>query len=196
MIEHVRGVLQYKSPAFVIVETGGIGYRINLPFSNYELLPVKGDEIKINTYLHCREDGLSLYGFLNQEERDFFLLLISISKIGPKSALGMLSSVSPSEFRKAIKRGDLATLTDIPGVGKKTAQRLILELKEKIAAEEEEEGDMMEVGDEELVKDALSGLLSLGYARNEARKAVKEAIDASKEGIDLASLIKEALKYI
>ena len=191
MIEHVRGVLHYKSPAFVIVETGGIGYKISLPLSNYELLPREGDEIKINTYLHCREDGLSLYGFLNQEERDFFLLLMSISKIGPKSALRMLSSISPSEFKKAIKREDLTTLTDIPGIGKKTAQRLILELKERVAEEE-----IIEGGDEELVKDALSALFSLGYTRNEARKAIKEAIDSSKEELDLASLIKKALRYI
>ena len=190
MIEHVRGVLQYKSPAFIVIETGGIGYKISLPLSSYGLLPREGEEIKINTYLHCREDGLSLYGFLNQEERGFFLLLISISKIGPKSALRMLSSISPFEFKKAIKRGDLTTLTDIPGIGKKTAQRLILELKEKI------EEEIIEAGDEELVKDALSALLSLGYTRNEARKAVKEVINASKEEIDLASLIKEALKYV
>ena len=192
MIEHLRGVLQYKSPAFIVIETGGIGYKISLPLSSYGLLPAEGDEIKINTYLHCREDGLSLYGFLNQEERDFFLLLISISKIGPKSALRMLSSISPSEFKKAIKRGDLTTLTDIPGIGKKTAQRLILELKEKIAEEEE----IIEGGDEELARDALSALLSLGYTRNEARKAIREVIESSKEEIDLASLIKEALKYI
>ncbi|MQY59381.1 MAG: Holliday junction branch migration protein RuvA [Clostridia bacterium] len=191
MIEHVRGVLQYKSPAFIVIETGGIGYKISLPLSSYGLLPAEGDEIKINTYLHCREDGLSLYGFLNQEERDFFLLLISISKIGPKSALRMLSSLSPSEFKKAIKRGDLITLIDIPGIGKKTAQRLILELKERIAEEE-----IIEGGDEELARDALSALLSLGYTRNEARKAINQVINASKEEIDLASLIKEALKYI
>ena len=191
MIEHVRGVLQYKSPAFIVIETGGIGYKINLPLSSYGLLPAEGDEIKINTYLHCREDGLSLYGFLNQEERDFFLLLISISKIGPKSALRMLSSLSPSEFKKAIKRGDLSTLTDIPGIGKKTAQRLILELKERVAEEE-----IIEGGDEELARDALSALLSLGYTRNEARKAINQAINASKEEIDLASLIKKALRYI
>ena len=191
MIEHLRGVLQYKSPAFIVIETGGIGYKISLPLSSYGLLPREGDEIKINTYLHCREDGLSLYGFLNQEERDFFLLLISISKIGPKSALRMLSSISPSEFKKAIKREDLTTLTDIPGIGKKTAQRLILELKERVAEEE-----IIEGGDEELVKDALSALFSLGYTRNEARRAIKEAMDSSKEEIDLASLIKEALKYI
>lgn len=191
MIEHVRGILQHKSPAFIIVETGGIGYRVNLPLSNYDLLPAEGDEIKINTYLHYREDKLSLYGFLSQEERDFFLLLISISKIGPKSALRMLSSLSPPEFKKAIKRGDLVALTGIPGIGKKTAQRLILELKERIAEEE-----TMEVGDQELVKDALSALFSLGYRRSEARKAIREAIDSSKEELDIASLIKKALRYI
>ena len=190
MIEHVRGVLQYKSPAFIVIETGGIGYKINLPLASYELLPAEGNEIKINTYLHYREDNLALYGFLSQEERDFFLLLISISKIGPKSALRMLSSISPSEFKKAIKRGDLTTLTDIPGIGKKTAQRLILELKEKI------EEEIIEAGDEELVKDALSALFSLGYTRNEARKAIREAIDSSKEELDLASLVKKALRYI
>jgi Holliday junction DNA helicase RuvA len=191
MIEHVRGILQYKSPAFIVVETGGIGYKVNLPLSNYGLLPAEGDEIKINTYLHYREDKLSLYGFLSQEERDFFLLLISISKIGPKSALRMLSTLSSPEFKKAIKRGDLVALTGIPGIGKKTAQRLILELKEKIAEEE-----TMEVGDQELVKDALSALFSLGYRRSEARKAIREAIDSSKEELDLASLIKKALRYI
>jgi Holliday junction DNA helicase RuvA len=191
MIEHVRGVLQYKSPTFIVIETGGIGYKINLPLASYELLPAEGDEIKVNTYLHYREDNLALYGFLSQEERDFFLLLISISKIGPKSALRMLSSISPSEFKKAIKREDLTTLTDIPGIGKKTAQRLILELKERVAEEE-----IIEGGDEELVKDALSALFSLGYTRNEARRAIKEAIDSSKEELDLASLIKKALRYI
>ncbi len=191
MIEHVRGILQYKCPAFIVIEIGGIGYKISLPLASYELLPAKGDEIKINTYLHCREDGFSLYGFLNQEERDFFLLLISISKIGPKSALRMLSSLSPSEFKKAIKGGDLVTLIDIPGIGKKTAQRLILELKERVAEEE-----IIEGGNEELARDALSALLSLEYTRNEARKAIREAIDSSKEELDLASLIKKALRCI
>ncbi len=192
MIEHVRGVLQYKSPTFIVVETGGIGYKVSLPLSSYLLLPREGDEVTINTYLHCREDSLSLYGFLNQEERDVFLLLISISKIGPKSALRMLSSISPSELKEAIRRGDLSTLTDIPGIGKKTAQRLILELKEKIAEEEE----MIEMDDEEMAKDALSALVSLGYTRNEAKKAIREVINSSKEELDLASLIKKALRYI
>lgn len=191
MIDYLEGILRYKSPTFIVVDVGGVGYKVNLSLSSYNLLPPEGNEIKINTYLHFREDGLALYGFLAQEERDFFLLLISISKIGPKSALRMLSRVSSSELKKAIKRGDLTTLTDIPGIGKKTAQRLILELKERIGEEEP-----LEPGKEELVKDALSALVSLGYTRNEARKAVREVISSSKEEMDLTRVIKEALTRI
>lgn len=191
MINYLRGTLRYKSPTFIIVEAGGLGYKINLPLPSYDLLPAEGQEIKIDTYLHWREDGPSLYGFLSQEERDFFLLLISISKIGPKSALRMLSSISSSEFKKAIQREDLTTLTEVPGIGKKTAQRLILELKGRIKGE-----GGIEAGKEELVKDALSALVSLGYTRSEARKAIKEAINSSKEEVDLASLIKKSLKHI
>ncbi len=191
MIDYLEGILRYKSPTFIVVDVGGVGYKVNLSLSSYDLLPPEGNEIKINTYLHFREDGLALYGFLAQEERDFFLLLISISKIGPKSALRMLSRVSSSELKKAIKRGDLTTLTDIPGIGKKTAQRLILELKERIGEEEP-----LEPGKEELVKDALSALVSLGYTQNEARKAVREVISSSKEEMDLTRVIKEALTRI
>ncbi len=191
MIDYLEGNLRYKSPTFIVVDVGGVGYKVNLSLSSYNLLPPEGNQIKINTYLHFREDGLALYGFLAKEERDFFLLLISISKIGPKSALRMLSRVSSSELKKAIKRGDLTTLTDIPGIGKKTAQRLILELKERIGEEEP-----LEPGKEELVKDALSALVSLGYTQNEARKAVREVISSSKEEMDLTRVIKEALNRV
>ncbi len=191
MIDYLEGILRYKSPTFIVVDVGGVGYKVNLSLSSYNLLPPEGSQIKINTYLHFREDGLALYGFLAKEERDFFLLLISISKIGPKSALRMLSRVSSSELKKAIKRGDLTTLTDIPGIGKKTAQRLILELKERIGEEEP-----LEPSKEELVKDALSALVSLGYTRNEARKAVREVISSSKEEMDLTRVIKEALNRV
>ena len=191
MIDYLEGILRYKSPTFIVVDVGGVGYKVNLSLSSYNLLPPEGNQIKINTYLHFREDGLALYGFLAKEERDFFLLLISISKIGPKSALRILSRVSSSELKKAIKRGDLTTLTDIPGIGKKTAQRLILELKERIGEEEP-----LEPGREELVKDALSALVSLGYTQNEARKAVREVISSSKEEMDLTRVIKEALNRV
>ncbi|MFQ5836059.1 MAG: Holliday junction branch migration protein RuvA, partial [bacterium] len=138
-----------------------------------------------------RENGLTLYGFLTQEEREFFGLLISISKIGPKSALRMVSKISPSEFKKAIIKGDLATLTHIPGIGGKTAQRIILELKERV-----EEEEIVKPGGETITKDTLSALVSLGYSRKEAENAVKEALRSTGELLDLAGLIREALRHI
>ena len=191
MIHYLKGILEYKSPAFIIVDVGGVGYQINTPLSNFDHLPPEGTAIKINTYLHLRENGLTLYGFLTQEERDFFGLLISISKIGPKSALRIVSKISPSEFKRAIKKGDLATLTRIPGIGGKTAQRLILELKERV-----EEEEIVEPGEETITRDTLSALVSLGYTRKEAEKAVKEALRSTGEELDLAGLIREALRYI
>jgi len=191
MIHYLKGILEYKSPAFIIVEVGGVGYEINIPLSSFDLLPPEGKEIKINTYLHWRENGLTLYGFVTQEERDFFGLLISISKIGPKSALRIVSRISPSEFKRAIKKGDLATLTHVPGIGGKTAQRLILELKERV-----EEEEIVEPGKETITKDTLSALISLGYTRKEAEKAVKEALRSTEEGVDLAGLIREALRHV
>ena len=168
-----------------------MGYEINIPLSSFDLLPPEEKEIKINTYLHWRENGLTLYGFVTQEERDFFGLLISISKIGPKSALRIVSRISPSEFKRAIKKGDLATLTHVPGIGGKTAQRLILELKERV-----EEEEIVEPGKESITRDTLSALISLGYTRKEAEKAVREALRSTEEGVDLAGLIREALRHI
>jgi len=191
MLYYLKGVLQHKSPNLVLIEVGGVGYKVNLPLSSYETLPEEGKEIKIYAYLHLQENKISLYGFLNEEERDFFLLLISVSKIGPKTALRILSKNSLSEFKKAIKEKDLTTLTNISGVGKKTAQRLILELGEKIVFKEK-----VKSVEETLIEDALSGLVSLGYTRKEAQRAVEQALSLCKEKNDLAQLIKEALRYI
>jgi len=191
MFYYLKGVLQHKSPGLVLIEVGGVGYKVNLPLSSYETLPEEGKEIKIYAYLHLQENKISLYGFLNEEERDFFLLLISVSKIGPKTALRILSKNSLSEFKKAIKRKDLTTLTNISGIGKKTAQRLILELGEKIVLKEK-----IKSVEETLIEDALSGLVSLGYTRKEAQRAVEQALSLCKEKNDLAQLIKEALRYI
>jgi len=193
MISYLKGILQHKSPGYILVEVGGIGYKVNFSLSSYEALPPEGEEVKIHTYLHLRENKVSLYGFLREEEREFFLLLISLPNIGPKSALRVLSKISPLEFKKAIKRGELTTLTSIPGIGKKTAQRLMLELREKIGVEKE-----MEVGPEKegMAKDALSALISLGYTRKEAKKAVEEALRVSRKEADLAELIKESLRHI
>ncbi len=191
MIHYLKGKLVAKSPTFVIVEVGGLGYRVNFPLSSYQALPPEGSTVSLYTHLHLRDDGISLYGFLKEEEKDFFLLLTSLSKVGPKSALRMLSSLSLPEFKKAVKAGDLNALVRIPGIGRKTAQRMVLELKDKIEAEEPQGS-----GKEVLTKDAVAALTSLGYTRSEADKAVRTALSSVREEMDLPELIKEALRCI
>jgi len=191
MIHYLKGKLVAKSPTFVIVEVGGLGYRVNFPLSNYAALPPEGSTVSLYTHLHLRDDGISLYGFLKEEEKDFFLLLTTLSKIGPKSALRMLSSLSLPEFKKAIKGGDLTTLIRIPGIGRKTAQRMVLELKDKIEGEEPPV-----TGKGVLTKDAMAALISLGYTRKEAEEGVQAALSSVREEVDLPELIKEALRCI
>ena len=193
MISYLKGTLRHKSPGFILIEVGGVGFAVNLSLADFEDLPPEGEKIKVYTYLHLKENGLSLYGFLKEEERELFLHLISLSNIGPKSALRILSKSSPSQLKRAIGKADLGALTRIPGIGKKTAQRLILELRGKIGVEEEKE---VESGKEEMIRDALSALVNLGYTRTEAREAVKKALKVCPEKTDLTKLIKESLKYI
>jgi len=133
MIEYLRGILKEKSPGWAVVEVGRVGYRVDLSLFSYEALPPPGEEVKLYTYLHLKKDnGINLYGFCQSEERALFYLLISVSSIGPKSALRILSRATPDGFKQAIEKADLDALTHIPGIGKKTAQRLILELREKM----------------------------------------------------------------
>lgn len=191
MIHYLKGKLVAKSPTFVIVEVGGLGYRVNSPLSTYAALPPEGSAVNLYTHLHLKDDGISLYGFLREEERDFFLLLTSLSKIGPKSALRMLSSLSIPEFKKAVKGGDLTTLIRVPGIGRKTAQRIVLELNDKIEAKEPEG-----FAEDTLTKDAIAALISLGYTRKEAEVAVRTATSSLKEEVDLPELVKKALRCI
>lgn len=191
MIHHLKGKLVTKSPTFVIIEVAGLGYRVNSPLSTYTALPPEGSSVSLYTHLHLKDDGISLYGFLREEERDFFLLLTGLSKIGPRSALRMLSSLSIPEFKKAVKVGDLATLIRIPGIGRKTAERIVLELRDKIEAEEP-----VGFGDNVLTKDAIAALISLGYTKKEAGEAVRTATSTLRQEVDLPELIKEALRCI
>lgn len=190
MIYYLKGILSYKSPTFVVVEAGGIGYRVNISCSSFANLPSENERVKLYTYPCFKEENISLYGFLTEEERDFFLMLISVSSIGPKSALRILSRISVKDFKKAVREANLSSLINIPGIGEKTAQRLILELKEKIGGE-------VKGMKEKLIEDAVSGLVSLGYTRGESRKAINEVLSTFNEKeFDLARLIKEALRYI
>jgi len=195
MIYYVEGILFYKSPTFIIVETGGIGYKVNIPYSSFANFPSEGKKVRVYTYLSFKEENISLYGFLTEEERNFFLILTSVSSIGPKSALRILSRISVKDFKKALSEENLSSLLSIPGIGKKTAQRLLFELKGKIGVGEKEKG--IRGIEEKMMDNAISALISLGYSQSEAQKAIKEALlTLGKKEFDLVQLIKEALKHI
>ncbi len=199
MIDHIRGQLAFKSPTYVRVEVQGVGYGIHIPLSTYDYLAETGREIELRTFLYVREDCLQLFGFKTAEEKELFELLISVSGVGPRLALRILSGLSVREFREAIGQESLRLLTAISGVGKKTAQRLVIELKEKIgiALIAEEIEKMSKTPPEgQLINDTISALISLGCKPSQATKAVKEARVSSPEKISLEALIKEALKHL
>ncbi|NLO75356.1 MAG: Holliday junction branch migration protein RuvA [Clostridia bacterium] len=198
LIEFIQGELQIKGPNYIVIQVGGIGYRLfTSSFTLAKLPPVK-EEVTVFTYLHVREDELSLYGFLSNEEKKIFVTLLQVSGIGPKLALAILSHLSGSELCRAIVHGDTQTLLTIPGVGKKTAGRIVLELKDKLQKEVLPEEELSEIGSVTMNTDArseaISALLALGYSVAEAQKAVP----VSKEGQDYSveDLIRMALKQI
>ncbi len=198
MIDSISGILTRKQPTFAIVDVNGIRYRIHITVPTYEQLPGPNTTVSLLTYLHVREDILDLYGFYAEEERDIFNLLTGISGIGPKLAITILSGTSPVDFRRKIVAGDIGALTVIPGVGPKTAKRMILELKEKFTAVEEEEFDQYfgETTPSNIVKDATEALLSLGYNRAQIQKAFKKIEQARSIPDSLEELIKLALSTI
>lgn len=190
MIYYMEGVLQEKNPASIILEANGIGYQINIPFSLFEDFPLPGTKVKVYTYLNVKDDSAAMYGFLNPEDRAFFLNLISLSSIGPKYALRMLSKATPSQLKKTIMEKNLVQLTKTPGIGKKTAQRLMLELGELT----KENLPLTET--DSTYQDGLAALTALGYTRRSAEEALNKALRKSTHlQNDLPGLIKEALKY-
>ena len=198
MIAYLTGQLFRKSTQSIIVEAGGIGYEVFVPLSTYYALPERDQKVSLHIYTHVREDTLSLFGFSSSLEKDLFLLLISVSGIGPKLAVNILSGIGPQELVQAIAIGDSNRLKAIPGVGKKTAERIVLELKDKAARLG---GEKMEVPqpaaplDERLSSDALSALVNLGYSANAAKKAVDKASQTVNND-SLEALIKEALRLL
>ncbi len=199
MFAYIKGKLTYKCNDYIVVETGGIGYMVYAPLSTVQSIGNIGDEIIVYTYMHVREDALVLYGFATRDELGMFELLISVTGIGPKAAISLISSISPSKFGLAVITGDVRTLTEAPGIGKKTAQRIILELKDKINSEKFIAGDtgMEEVpgsaSQDNKRSEAVSALMVLGYTAVEANKAVT---DVYSEDMDVETIIKNALKKI
>lgn len=197
MFAYVSGILENKSSNFVIVEAGGIGYRIFMPMRSISKLPENGQKVKIHTYYYVREDNISLYGFSTLEELRMFELLLSVSGIGAKSAIVILSEVTPSKFALDVISDDVSSLVKVPGIGKKTAQRIILELKDKMKTESAivaESEEILDVKDNRMdgssLEEAISALQVLGYQKKEAQNALAK-IDIS--GLSVEDLIKKAL---
>jgi Holliday junction DNA helicase RuvA len=196
MIGSLTGTLKHKSPTEVLLDVNGVGYSVIIPFSTYERLGDPGSHITLVTYLHVREDALVLFGFFTEEERFLFKLLISVNGIGPKIAQGILSGISVVDLRRHIAKGNHAALTAIPGVGKKTAERLVIELRDKIGKiEPGTAGEGVTEDGGELRQEALLALTSLGYNRQQAEKAIRLVLQEVKEGKpSLQDLIKKALR--
>jgi len=195
MISYLKGKLVNKSPTEIIIEVNNVGYRVGISLATFERLSNVGKDIKIFTHTYVREDALKLYGFTTKEERQIFLLLIDVKGIGPKLALTILSGVSPKRLKTAIVNEDLGLLTTIAGVGKKTAQRLIVEIKEPLSAILPEEG-ILEKEDYVLRNEAVNALVTLGYKRNQSMKAVDRVLPGLAKDATLEELIKKSLEKI
>ncbi len=200
MIAYVQGTLTEKYPTHVLIDIHGIGYEIHIPLSTYEQLPENGSPCKLLTHFHVREELQQLYGFHTAAEKELFSILISVSGIGPKSAMGILSSAPIEDFKQAILHEDLVVLSSLPGIGKKTAQRLVVELKDKISKITVSGGiktSLKMQGFSQLADEAVMALMSLGYSKPLADKAVLKTMqEPSAEPASLQELIKRSLRAI
>lgn len=198
MISHLKGILEHIDKNHIVVDVGNVGYHINIPASTITGMPKTGEQVKLFTYQVVREDDISLYGFLSKEERSLFSLLLTVSGIGPKVSMAILSGFPIDRLVAAITKGDVDLISTVPGIGKKTAQKLIIELKEKVARAYSIKLSDMSIGmpgDAPVVSDAISALISLGYSPREARDAIlKSGIDTSSQ--DVEGIIKQALKSL
>jgi len=198
LIAHLRGRISEKHPNRVVVDVSGVGYDVFVPLSTFYGMGEAGSDIALRIHTHVREDALQLFGFATSLEQELFERLIGVSGIGPKVALAVLSGIEPKELIRAIERGDLARLTAIPGVGKKTSERIVLELKYRLPRVSADIVPVMGDGDEKPIAvrdDVLSALVNLGYHRPLAEKAVASAIkDVPDSGFERT--LKQALREL
>ena len=198
MIASLHGTLVRKSPTEIVIDVQGVGYGVSIPLSTFEVLGDLNTQVSLFTYLHVREDALQLFGFVSEEERNLFKLLISVTGIGPKMGQSILSGISGAELRNAIIQGNSAMLTSVPGVGRKLAERLVLELRDKIG--KVSPGSSLLAASTEaqtqIRSEALLALTSLGYNRAAAERAIRQAIkDNSSVEASIELLIKAALRH-
>lgn len=194
MISYLDGVLVHKSPTEIIVDVNGVGYAVHIPLSTFEKLDGVNERVKVFTHLHVREDAMQLFGFATEGERELFRLLISVSGIGPKIAQGILSGMNAHELRQYILAGDIAALTTIQGVGRKTAERIVMELRDKLGKSEESLGAVPAGKQASVRSEALNALLSLGFTRSSAEAALRTVLQQTQD-LPLEELIKQALRH-
>ncbi|HTG00381.1 MAG TPA: Holliday junction branch migration protein RuvA [Nitrospirota bacterium] len=197
MIALLTGRLRRKSRDYLVIDVNGVGYEVHIPLSTSSALPGIGEEVSLHIHTHVREDTLALFGFIDEAEKDAFLLLLGVSGIGPRLALGVLSSLSVPDIVRAIQSSDDSKLCSIPGIGKKTAARMILELRDKVAclaAYSCADGDagVRQSGNAD---DAVSALVNLGYKKPLAEEAVKKVVHR-KSGLTVEELIREGLSVL
>lgn len=195
MIGRLRGRLLDKQPNRIVVDVAGVGYDVAVPLSTFYGMGEPGSEVDLRIHTHVREDALALYGFATRLEQELFERLIGVSGIGPKVALAVLSGIEPPDLVQAIERADLARLTAIPGIGKKTSERIVLELKDRLPRAPAVESGAAAPGAPALRDDVLSALINLGYHRPLAEKAAAAAMK-SAEGGDFERTLKQALREL
>ncbi len=194
MIAHLRGRILRKGPQEAVLDVGGVGYRVAIPVSTFYRLGEPGAEVELRTYTHVREDTLALYGFLTAAEQDMFERLISVGGVGPKLAVNILSGIEVPELVSALRASDVLRLTRVPGVGKKTAERLIVELKDKMPAAVADEAPAARTGGGPK-EDLLSALVNLGYSRGEVERGVDRALHEDGSG-RFEDLLRRALQIV
>ena len=196
LIDSISGILFIKQPTQLVVDIGGIRFQVNISISCYESLPDEGKQIEILTFLHVKDDILDLYGFKDLSERSLFKYLNMISGIGPRSAMNILSGTNPEQFKNQIVAGDVKSLTVIPGIGAKTAKRIIVELKEKFEADKNVKDDLGfidDTSDSDLIKNVRNALQSLGYKSSQINNTMKELDQLGELSGSIEEVIKKAL---
>lgn len=199
MIGYIKGMLAEVEEDAVLLENNGIGYRIRVPGRVLDALPAVGEQLKLYTYMHVREDAVSLSGFRTKDELDVFRLLLSVSGVGPKGALGILSVLSANDLRIAVHAQDSKAIAKAPGIGAKTAQRVIIDLKDRLNLEDilpqaSVEEDLLQETEAALQRDAVEALTALGYGASEAAFAVRRV--ALTEEMTVEDCLKQSLKYL
>lgn len=200
MYAYIRGKLVLANPSHVTIESNGLGFKVLIPASVFGKLPQIDHEVLLHTSFIIRENSQALYGFISIQERDLFDELLNVSGIGPKIALSLIGHLPLAELQRAIINHEIAAICKVPGVGKKTAERLIIEMRDKINAhlghDPSEFSIKLPQGKGTIVRDAMSALINLGYNQNTAQKALKKTLSDLPEDVDLGTIITTALKHV